>query len=65
MNKDTIENLKSLMNPFLTVWFSMLFAVVIFIGLIKYNVDVKDLIAVVGGVLSTIIGYHFGRASKE
>lgn len=65
LNKQYIEDAKELMNPFLTIWFSLLFAIVIVIGLQTGRVEMRDALAGISGTLGTIIGYHFGRSSSK
>ena len=64
MTEDTIQNIRDSIRPFLTIWFSTLFAVVIIIGILGYGcncLNLKEAVMAVGTPLGTIMGYHFGK----
>ena len=59
-----VQNFRNLMRPFLTIFFSCLFAVIIFSGLYMDKIDAKEALLAVDGILGAVIGYHFGKSSK-
>lgn len=64
----TIQDIRNLMRPFLTVLFSSAFVAMVVIAIIRINNLAFDqavaLIGLVGTPTGTIIGYHFGKKSS-
>lgn len=67
-NKDgkisMVESIRHSMRPFLVFWFSVIYAVVILYGLLNGNLEAKEAIRTVEGIILLIIGYHFGKPTK-
>ena len=67
-NKDgkisLVESIRHSMRPYLVFWFSTIYAVVVLYGVYSNKLEVKDAVMAVEGVVSAIIGYHFGKSSK-
>ena len=62
---DKVQQARDLMRVFLTVWFSLNFSAVLGIGIYGGNVDMKEGLLAVTGILGTVMGYHFGKSSKK
>jgi len=66
-----VQNIRNLTRPIITYWFSFSFvaltALVIVGGIVSGRMDYKDAIITlegVGGVVTTILGYHFGKSAN-
>jgi hypothetical protein len=64
MGNEKVQNFRNMMRPFLTIFFSCLFAGVIGIGLFTSKLDAKEALLAIDGILGAVIGYHFGKSSK-
>jgi len=60
----SIQDVRDLMRPFLTVWATGLYAFVIVFGLIKGMIDIKEAIAACSVPLGSIYTYHFLKSSQ-
>ena len=64
VDNHAVQNFRNLMRPFLTIFFSVLFAGIIMSGLYMGKIDAKEALLAVDGILGAVIGYHFGKSSK-
>ena len=60
-----VQDVRDLMRPFLTIWFSFAFVVIIGVGLYISRMDFDKALLAIDGMLGTIIGYHFGKSAKR
>ena len=60
----SVQDIRNLARPFLTVWATSLYAFVIVYGLITTLIDMKEPIAACSVPLGSIYTYHFLKSSK-
>jgi len=69
MTKDTVQGVRDLMRPFLTVLFSSAYVACLIIVLVKYLATIDQMFTLIGLASTpamTVIGYHFGKnATKD
>lgn len=61
-----VATVRHLMRPFLTVFFSLLYGLVVAFGaflVLKGKAEWKDILIAVDSVALPIIGYHFGKSA--
>lgn len=63
-DENKVQNVRNLMRPFLTIFFSALFAGVVGTGMLWDKIEPKDALLAIDGILGAVIGYHFGKSSK-
>ena len=60
-----VQDIRDLMRPFLTIWFSVAFVGIISVGLYATKMDFDKALLAIDGILGTVIGYHFGKSAKK
>ncbi|MDP2683606.1 MAG: hypothetical protein Q8P20_00990 [bacterium] len=62
---DKVQGFRDSMRPFLTMWFSFIFAAALFLGIFLNRIDIKEALSTTESILLIILGYHFGKSSKR
>lgn len=60
----TVQNIRDLMRPFLTIWATSLYAFVVVYGLTTALINMQEALAAVSIPLGSITAYHFLKSSK-
>ena len=61
----SIQDVRDLMRPFLTVWATGLYAFAVCYGLAHDSLDIKEAIAATGVPLGSIYTYHFMKSTAR
>lgn len=60
----TVQNIRDLMRPFLTIWATALYAFVVVYGLTTALINIQEALVAVSVPLGSIYTYHFLKSSK-
>jgi len=64
MDTKVVQIIRDLARPFLTVWFSLSYTVIVVLGVLVGSLDAKEALLTTAGLLGTILGYHFGKSAR-